>query len=114
VPNQTVVAEKAPADDQFDMLYQIGLCNYTASGTGRMSSAKSSGSWGNRGATSPMSQEANSIRSQSKMAQRQMEIQLKVLGSRLTPQQLEAYRQKRLEEFQKAVETASLLESFGR
>jgi hypothetical protein len=61
-----------------------------------------------------MSQEANSIRSQSKMAQRQMEIQLKVLGSRLTPQQLEAYRQKRLEEFQKAEETASLLESFGR
>jgi len=44
-PNQAILAEKAPVDDQFDTLFQIGLTNFIMQGTGG-NRAHGTGSWG--------------------------------------------------------------------
>jgi RNA polymerase sigma factor (sigma-70 family) len=44
-PGDMVVAEKAPVDDQYDTLWQIGLTNFQWHGTGKDNRAFGKGSW---------------------------------------------------------------------
>jgi RNA polymerase sigma factor (sigma-70 family) len=44
-PNEPVVAESAPVDDQYDDLFQIGLNSNTSQGTGQLTGQSSHGTW---------------------------------------------------------------------
>jgi hypothetical protein len=44
-PNDRVLAEKAPVDDKYDYLYEIGLTGYTMHAIGDSNPTDGTGSW---------------------------------------------------------------------